>query len=254
MDTVKTNAATMNIMIALTSGRLQSGEDKLNAINRVLMLAAPAITENHGTLTRVSEEGIGAIFQSGCEEALLAALGVFRNAAASDGNSDCRITIGIHFGLVYLAKVGYGDFVATVGISDEMRVARRLSKSAHFYDAGILITGTAARRIRSFENRFSSRKIGAFCRIESSWEDIVYDVFDSDITDLKYRKRRSKLVFETGVDLFLKGDYPGARKYFIELLKLDRNDVTAKKYIFMCDRAISDPGKGLENKFLEIWQ
>ena len=87
----------------------------------------------------------------------------------------------------------------------------------------------------------------------ASREELIYDVFDSDPTDSKYSKRRSRIAFETGVDLFLQGKYAQARSYFIELLKLDRNDVTAKRYVFMCDRAVSSDTQPKEAKYLEIW-
>ena len=138
-------------------------------------------------------------------------------------------------------------------MSEGIRLSRYLSDIAVRYESKILITKTASGSVRSFENRFSSRKLGIVHSKATGEDELIYDIFDSDPTDLKYRKKRSRLVFETGVSLFLQEKYLQSRSYFIELLKFDRNDSTAKKYIFMCDNALSKKGAHVNNKYLEIW-
>ena len=149
--------------------------------------------------------------------------------------------------------MGYGEVINHNTISDGVSVARRLCEEASRYDSHILITNTAAQRIRSFRSRFSSRKLGLFCSVQKNREEMIYDLFDSDPTELKYRKRRSHLVLETGVNLFLEEKYAQARVYFIELLKFDRSDKVAKKYVYLCDRFLSGEADPATEKYLEIW-
>ena len=251
---VMTYAAIMNIRIEYSDENLKRGDKKIEALTQVLALAAPGISGNGGMITSVSESGIDAVFENGADKALSTAFEFF---TASDGNLSSqersRLFIGIHWGTVYLAKLSCGSFTTPVAISEDVLVARMLSASAKSYDSRIMISGAATQRIHSFENRFNCRRLGLILNGRTGKELNIYDLFDSDPTDLKYGKRRGRLVFETGVKLFLQGEYLQARAYFIEILKYNRNDKTARKYIFMCDKALSDEKPADGCKYLEVW-
>lgn len=248
------NAAIMNIRMFFPEAYRNKGGSKIDALRRVFAVAAPVISEEGGILTGVTEEGISAVFENGGENVVQAALKVFGSAAGSLTKDEItRLRMGICAGAVYLAKINYGKYSTPVAVSDGMKISRRLSESALQYDCSILVTDAAVARIRSFENRFNNRRLGMIVNKDTKKESILYDVFDSDPTDLKYRKRRSKLAFETGVSLFLRGEYLQARAYFIEILKYDRNDKTAKRYILKCDRVLSGESDKAQEKYLEIW-
>lgn len=250
----KTSAAIMNIRIRFSGNSEQSTEAKIEKLSNVFNLAAPAIVRNGGTLTCVAEEGIVAIFENSAESALRGALDVFQDfSAVAAPEQISALSVGIHTGTVYLARMSYQNFSVPVAISEGLYVARKLSTAAEKYDAKIMMTQTAHDRVRSCDTRYNCRKLGVVYLNHYGREETVYDLFDSDPTNLKYRKKRSKLVFETGVNLFLKGEYHQSRNYFIELLKYDRNDRTAKEYIFMCDRALSGETGEPADRCLEIW-
>ena len=253
-QTEKTRAAIMNIRIAFSESTPEHGDKKIEALGQVFNTAAPVVVRNGGRLTRAAEEGIEAVFERSAENALACALDLFSDITmSSDPGQRPEISVGIHTATVFFSKMSFGEFSAPVAISDGVYIARKLSEAASRYDARILISRTALSDMRSFETRFNSRKLGKIYLQRSDSEDMIYDIFDSDPTNLKYRKRRSRLVFETGVSLFMNGEYLQSRNYFIELLKYDRNDKTAKDYVLLCDKAIS--GKPLEKreKYLEIW-
>ena len=250
-QTERINAAIMNIRMELIRYD-RNGEKKIELLDRLLRICAPVIVRSGGRLTRVGEEGTAAVFEKRAEDALHCAFEIFLRAAdAFDDREQAGLTMGIHSGTVFLSSVRYQEFSAPLAVSEGLRTARMLSQTAAKYNARILATGTALGSIHSFENRFSTRKLGLF--LHEPREELIFDVFDSDPTDVKYAKRRSRIAFETGVDLFLQGKYLQARSYFIELLKLDRNDVTAKRYVFMCDKALSGGAENRELKYLEIW-
>lgn len=250
----KTFAAIINIRIAFSNKTRESGDVKIQKLSTLLNIVAPAIARNGGKLTRVNEEGITAIFESGAENALQGALDVFDDASRAMGTEQLSaLSVGIHSGTVFLSRLEYQDFSALVAVSEGVRVAWKLCESAANYDARILMTKTALDSVRSFDTRFNCRKLGVIYRQSIEKEETIYDMFDSDPTNLKYRKRRSKLAFETGVNMFLNGQYLQSRNLFIELLKYDRNDKTAKKYVFMCDKALSDREGAAADQYLEIW-
>ena len=251
---VMTHAAIMNIRIDYSDEVMKRGDKKIDALTRVLALAAPGISGNNGMITSVSEIGIDAVFENGAENALNAAFGFFTLSDGSLGPEErSRLFIGIHWGKVYLAKLSCGSYTTPQAISEDVLVARMLSSSASSYDSRIMISGAAIQRISSFENRFSCRRLGLILNGRTGTDLSVYDLFDSDPTDLKYGKRRGRLVFETGVKLFLQGEYLQARAYFIEILKYNRNDKTARKYIYMCDKALSDEKPTDDVRYIEVW-
>ena len=250
----KTFAAIINIRIAFSNETPESGDIKIQKLSVLLNIVAPAITRNGGKLTRVTEQGITAIFENGAERALQGALDVLGDASREMGADQfSSLSVGIHTGTVFLAELEYGDFSALVTVSEGVRVAWKLCGWAARYDARIIMTKTALDSVRAFDTRFSCRKLGVIYKQSTGQEETIYDVFDSDNTNLKYRKRRSKLVFETGVNLFLSGEYLQSRNLFIELLKYDRSDKTAKEYIFKCDKALSRSADTATDRYLEIW-
>ena len=250
----KIQGAVIHIHIGFSETAPASGDKKLQQLSDAVDLVVPAITRSGGMLTRITDEGIAAVFERSAEDALHGALEIFYDAEkAPDAGRYAAMSIGIHEATVFLAQFGCGHFTTLVAFSDGIHFTRKLSESAARFDSRILMTRTALERIRSFDTRFNCRKLGLFYHSAGGAEEMVYDMFDSDPTGLKYRKKREKLVFETGVSLFLKGEYLQSRNYFIELLKYDRNDKTAKEYVFMCDKALSGQPMTPYGKYLEAW-
>ena len=145
-----------------------------------------------------------------------------------------------------------GSFSTTVAVSDAMELTVLLSYACKRADASMLVTENLANHVLGFKNRFASRKIGIIYYTAEKKPYTLYDVFDSDTAERKYSKRRSRLLFETGVEHFLEGRAMQARSCFIELLKYDRSDTVAKKYILMCDKVISGESQEPEDKYFGV--
>ena len=138
-------------------------------------------------------------------------------------------------------------------ISETIDTTVDLSTNAHKYNSRILITSDVASRLTGVRNNYNNRRLGKIYHSSTETSEEIYDVYDGDPADTKYSKMRSRLFFETGVDLFLKGSYLEARSYFIEILKVDRNDSAAKHYVFKCDNCIAGACSELEKQYIEIW-
>ena len=151
----------MNIRYDFARAGSSTGEIKIEAIRRIFKIVAPVVSRIGGKLTRIMEEGISAVFENSTEDALHAADEIFLAASASLSAEDIsRLSIGIHYGEVYMGSVKYRDFVAPIVISEGVYTAWHLCDAASRYDARVLISDKAVERVRSFENRFSSRKLG----------------------------------------------------------------------------------------------
>ncbi len=247
--------AVMNIYSGMFSNLISNigDTDVISKVNEMLGYIGPIVSDNNGQLTNVSENGIIAVFEANCESAVKCAVSICQRFSHIEDErfSLDDLAIGINFGLVRTSTVGYGDFSMPMTISEGAGFARFLSSICGKYNSHILITESVAQRITNFNGRFNNRRLGKFHISSENKDEVVYDVFDGDIIESKNSKRRGKLFFETGIDVFSSGNYMQARSYFIELLKANRNDTAAKQYLFLCDRCISEQ-EGL-NKYIEVW-
>ena len=223
----------------------------LSALENAVRIATPTINENNGKVICVSEQGIVVIFERNPEDALKCAISISQQMLSiSDGTDKVKVSIGIHYGKIFIRSMVFGDLQTTLAISDALELTRRLSSYCLTADTHILVTEIAAGSIRNFNNRYGVRKLGLVYVTTDKKERIIYDIYDGDVTEKKYSKQRSKLFFETGVNHFLAGSYLQARSCFIELLKFDRSDSITKRYIMMCDKALSEQK---QVRYLDTW-
>ncbi len=220
----------------------------IDALNRLAETVGSVIEAHNGRLLSITKKGIIMMFGN-CDQALQSAVPICQRAETASADA---IHIGIDYGPVCVGSVGYKDFHMPLVMSKGMEEAAFLSENAQKYRARILVTGDAAAQIRDFQTRYNTRRLGLIYYKASKKTDDFYDVFDGDCFQTKYNKMRSRLFFETGVDLFLKGSYLEARSYFIELLKFDRDDAAAKQYIFKCDGCLQEMADNDGDKYLEI--
>ena len=80
----------------------------------------------------------------------------------------------------------------------------------------------------------------------------LYDVIDAYPHEMKINKIMTRKTFEEGVNFFVKGDLVNARKKFIDVIKIDKNDKLAQSYIFMCDDYKENNGKKKWTGFFDV--
>jgi hypothetical protein len=251
----KRDAVIMNISTMFFRDKVMINKDEglIAVINMQTEDVGNTLGKHNGKLVCVTRSGISAMFESSCDDALRCAVTICQEAALEERRALFGgLTIGIDYGTVCVGVVGYNGFDMPLVMSETMDTAVFLSENAQKYNARILITSDAASRITHFQTRYNSRKLGELYHTQNDTSEEIFDVYDGDLADTKYSKMRSRLFFETGVDLFRKGSYLEARSYFIELLKFDRNDAAAKQYVFRCDSCISETANEYEKKYIEF--
>ena len=256
-EDVEINAAVMNIGadIFTYDDTDRRGSEYAAAINKLLGVIGPIVSENKGYFTNVSDTGITAVFENDCDSALVCAVTICQTALRESAETECLkgVTVGISYGSVCLSTARFERFAMPLSVSYNIHLSEALSRSAAKYNARILVSDSAVSHIPAINGRFNIRKLGMICRRDGSLAEYVYDVYDGDNVDIKYGKRRSKLFFESGVDLFLAGSFLQARTHFIELLKFNRDDRAAKQYIYTCDSCLSGEADELSKKYIEVW-
>ncbi len=252
--TEDSNTAVMNIFIFFDDlSKSRNGKQLMKALTSTLKVVVPLIEENAGRVIKVSGSGISAVFERSAEDALVCGISICQRVdAGMNGSDEIRVSVGITYGRISICDVVCGSFSTIVAVSEAMELTVLLSVACKKADASMLVTESLANHVSGFQNRFASRKIGLIYYKAEKKPYTLYDVFDSDTAEKKYSKRRSRLLFEKGVEHFLEGRAMQARSCFIELLKYDRSDVVAKKYILMCDKVLSGEGEDPEDKYLSL--
>ncbi|MBQ9483260.1 MAG: hypothetical protein IJU82_03635 [Ruminiclostridium sp.] len=251
----KTDAIIMNISTVFFRDKVMINKDAglISIINMQTEDVGNTLGKHNGKLVCVTRSGITAMFESGCDDALKCAITICQEAELEERKPLFKgLSIGIDYGTICVGVVGYNGFDMPLVMSETMDNAIFLSESALKYNSRILITSNASIRLADFQMRYNSRRLGKIYHAATGAEEDIYDVYDGDLADTKYSKMRSRLFFETGVDLFLKGKYLEARSYFIELLKFDRYDAAAKQYVFRCDSCLAGTSDEYEKQYLEL--
>ena len=211
-------------------------------INQTLSYSIPAIYGNNGMIDSFKDAGVVALFTGQVEDGLDAAILICEKIIQSGERETCQnFTVGLCYGTVMAGVVGYGRKLSVLTLSTYTGMGKFLQKVALKYYARILAAECYVKKIEDFEKNYNYRLLGVFYIRDIDRVEKVFDIFDGDRTDVRNRKRKTKMLFEKGVSLFMEREFAQARGYFIEVLKADRNDKAAREYVFLCDKYGSMP-------------
>ena len=117
------------------------------------------------------------------------------------------------------------------------------------------MSGSLKEQIPDFERNYSSRYLGQIYLRAADQTEELYDVYDGDSVEDKNGKRRTRLLFEKGVEFFQQRRFYDARLHFIEVLKANRMDRAAKEYLYLCSRYLGEDEKEQEHApvYLEVF-
>ena len=232
--------------------RQQSAEEIFSFVNKILSLVVPGILYQEGEIDEYVDAGLSAFFLDDPERALRSAVSVCE--ALNQAGVRESYSIGITYGDVMVGMVGHEKRFGTLTISETTGLAEFLQELAVRCRARILITGSLKRQIPGFDQSYNSRYLGNIYLKTARLTEELYDVYDGDESVDKNGKRKTRLLFENGVELFQNKNFHDARLHFIEVLKANRMDGAAKEYLYLCNKCIAgeDLGAGMP-PYLDIY-
>ena len=203
-------------------------------INRVFKSLIPVILEKGGMIDKFERAGMSGLFTENNENAVEAAVLLCDAVEKLDDKEEYKgFSIGLTYGEVMFGVVGHSSRLSAVAMSESITLARFLQRKALKYYARILVTYEFIQCIEDFHKKYNSRLLGYFYDQTRDKMVRIYDIYDGDAIKIKQSKRKTRLIFEQGVDRYIQGDYQEARLYFVEVLKADRNDLAAKEYLYL---------------------
>ena len=232
--------------------RQQSSKEIFSFVNKTLSLVVPSILYQEGEIDEYVDAGLSAFFLNDPERALNSAVSACE--ALNQAGVRELYSIGITYSDVMVGMVGHEKRFGILTISETAGLAGFLQELAVRCGARILITGSLKRQIPGFDQHYNSRYLGNIYLKAARLTEELYDVYDGDEPVDKNGKRKTRLLFENGVELFQNKNFHDARLHFIEVLKANRMDGAAKEYLYLCNRCIAgeDSEEGMPT-YLDIY-
>ncbi|MGE5415246.1 MAG: adenylate/guanylate cyclase domain-containing protein [Acidobacteriota bacterium] len=216
--------------------------DKLmGVINAFARRAGNIVRKNGGLVDIYAGSGLRALFPSNAEESLQAAvelrsdMSAFAGELQRIGMKPIEITVGVHWGPMRLAILGEDDYLTSAVISENATLALELARISEILGVSVLATEDVFRAVNDIDS-YHHRSLGVI-RIPGRSELLhIFDVFEGDDEAVRQAKMDTRDMFESGVYLYQKGSFIDARASFIDVIKRNRQDRTAKIYFDLCDR------------------
>lgn len=244
----------MDINMADLSAMIRSKKvnEVFASINRMLSEVIPLVYDHQGMVEGFQGGGLSALFLERYEQALDAAVLVCENINMLAGRDQeyASITAGLYYGPVMIGVVGHERRMTILTLSEAKELAGILRTVGHKYAAKIVVTANFLENIEDSARKFNYRLLGYLYLSSTDMVEKVYDVFDGDVVEVRNQKRKSKMVFEKGIELFVVQNFLEARQHFIEVMKMTPSDQAARYYLLRCDEYLNSSCD--RNIFIEI--
>lgn len=231
-----TSIMSVNVLNFINAIHTMSSRQLFSAVNEAFARMIPDIAGSGGVIDKFEKAGLLALYMDSCDNALTAAISLCEGVDGLDQPEKyAGFSIGLCYGSVMLGIVGHRERLAAVSMSESVSLAEFLQQKAVKYGSRILVTEGFVERISGFHKKYNSRFLGYFYDHIREQAIGIFDIYDGDPSEAKQNKRRTRMIFEQGVDKFVHGNYGEARLHFVEVLKADRSDLAARAYLYLCD-------------------
>lgn len=216
------------------------------SVNGMLGRALPVISSRGGIVDSFEGGGFKAVFMDFGTQALTAAVSMHEELNAMGNEDYATVTVGLTRGLVMIGVVGHEGRVTVLLLSEAKELAGFLRRMGYDFYAKILVTRDLLDSMGEEALRFNSRILGKIYISSKKSSTVVCDIFDGDKMEVRNKKRRTRIVFEKGVELFWAQKLEQARQHFVEVLKMDAADKAAAFYLLRCDGCLHQEEKWQE--------
>lgn len=220
-------------------------EDNFRFINSYLGTMGPIVRDHKGFIDKFIGDAIMALFRNESENAVDAAVEMLKgldkyNREHRSGRSKIKIGIGLHRGEMMLGTIGENNRMEGTVISDSVNLAARIESMTKMYGVSLLISEKVYESLEK-KNKYLIRKVDTVIVKGKEKPVTVYEVFNSDTTELRNQKKKLRQSFEEAVDLYYAQDYLAAKKIFESHLKELSEDRVASIHLERCKEMLNNP-------------
>lgn len=216
-----------------------SPRDSFDFVNEYLRAVSPAIRRHGGFIDKFIGDAIMALFPSGPESAVSAAIDMqralaeFNRSGAEVGRAAVRIGIGIHHGSMMLGTVGESERMEGTVIADAVNLASRLESLTKEYHTEIIVSEFVANSITQNEDVFS-RYLGTVQVKGKQLPTEIYELIPNRNCDATRIRIVSRHDFDRAVRALEERNIGEALAILANLLDRDPSDATAQYFIERC--------------------
>jgi class 3 adenylate cyclase len=233
-----------------------SPRDNFLFINSFNKKMGPIIRENKGFIMQYLGDGFMALFPGGSQQALRAsvqmhvALEEYNLERIAKGRSPVKIGIGMQNGDLIMGITGDVERLDAAIISDTVNTASRIEGLSKHFGTSILITGRCKEKL-THPDEFDFRYLGPVQVIGKQKSISLYECINGDSPALLKHKLETLNTFNKGMELYFNKEFAMAAVTFQEILKQNRDDLTAKLFLnraaHLITQEIGDDWKGVQS-------
>jgi len=225
----------------------------INSFNKRM---GPIIRKNEGFIMQYLGDGFMALFPNGSQNALRASVEMLQelkefNKVRIDKNRiPIKVGIGMQNGNLIMGITGDIERLDAAIISDTVNTASRIEGLSKHFETSIVITDRCKENLTHPEE-FDFRYLG-LVKVKGKHKPIaIYECINGDNSNLLKHKLDTLNTFNHGMDLYFKKEFAMAAVTFQQIVKLNRNDHTAKLLLnrsaHLITQEIGDDWKGIES-------
>ncbi len=227
-------------------------QEMFSFVNSALEKIVSGVENEGGVVLQFTDTGMFAFFQNMPDKALKAAVEIQKSLQClpkklgGEKGEKIVFSAGMILGDINVGVIGAEDRMEIRAVSPEMSFARYLQKVSGIYNLGILIDETFKDSVERFNEKENIRRIGRISfsgNIKSS--RTIYEAFGGQMPEIAKLKQLTKEDFESGVDYFHSGNYTKAKECFIRVLRMNKDDMAAGRYLKLCSDKLSGKEKGM---------
>ncbi len=214
-------------------------QENFNFINSCLGRIGPVVRDNNGFIDKYIGDAIMALFPYKAEDAVRAAVQMQKvigsyNSGVNGEEEAIRIGTGINTGLMMLGTIGEEKRMEGTVISDAVNIASRLEGLTKLYGSSVILSKTTLQKIDTLSN-YHHRYLDRVQVQGKSFFVDIYELFDSDPTELRELKIKTRERFEMATKYYRTKQFDKALSYFRDILKINSRDKAAEVYIKRCE-------------------
>lgn len=214
-------------------------ERAFTLLNEYLQAMEPEISACHGFINQYLGDGFIALFHSGADNAVTAAIGMGRALADLNANRivlgepALRIGIGINSGELMLGAIGGEQRLDSNVVGDAVNLASRVEGLTKLYGATCVVTDATVSKLIE-PARYALRELDRVVVVGRTTPVRIYELLDLAPADQCKAKLATAADFQCGMAWYRDGDFGAAAAAFARCLKACADDRAATLYVQRC--------------------
>ena len=187
-------------------------------------------------------DGVMALFKTSEKDAIIAAiemhksLNSYNQKSSISGQDPIKIGIGINTGKMMLGTLGESNRMEGSVISDAVNIASRLESLTKVYKSDILISEDTKKKIKQ-KNLFT--RFVDIVKVKGKSESFsIYEVVDSNSSNLYKLKKDTIKDFEKGIEQYHNKKFKNASKLFNKIFDINPDDHINFLYKSRCENLL----------------